>query len=113
MIFEVELISEVIFERREIHFSFPQEIVVQEFVICIVQLTYKDIWELGIPHHIHEPIKVVIQFISINNLASWSTIVVTFGVLEFLEKLLWLDGLQKHFHFIKLIQINKWVIISQ
>ncbi len=70
MISEVESISVVIFERREIHFSFSQEIVVQEFDISIVQLTYKDIWELGIPHHIHEPIKVVIQFISINNLAS-------------------------------------------
>ena len=113
MIFEVESISVVIFERREIHFSFAQEIVVQEFFISIVQLTYKDIWELGIPHQIHEPITVVISLISINNLASCSTIVVTLGVLEFLEKLLWLDGFQKHFHFIKLIQINKWVIISQ
>ena len=70
MISEVELISAVIFERREIHFSFPQEIVVQEFFISIIQFTYKDIWELGIPHQIHEPIKVVISFISINNLAS-------------------------------------------
>ena len=113
MIFKVKLISVVIFERREVHFSFPQEIVVQEFVISIVQLTYKDIWELGIPHQIHEPIKVVIQIIIINDLASWSTIVVTLGVLDFLEKLLWLDGFQKNFHFIKLIQINKWVIISQ
>ncbi len=70
MIFEVESISVVIFERREIHFSFAQEIVVQEFVISIFQFTYKDIWELGIPHQIHELIKVFIQFISINNLAS-------------------------------------------
>ncbi len=70
MISEVESISVVIFERREIHFSFPQEIVVQEFLISIVQLTYKDIWELGIPHQIHEPIKVVISLIRINNLAS-------------------------------------------
>jgi len=70
VIFKVELISVVIFERREIHFSFAQEIVVQEFDITIVQLTYKDIWELGIRHQIHEPIKVVIEIISINNLAS-------------------------------------------